>query len=62
MSTDNNIWYLSIFIILTVVIVLILLRSNGIIIEPEYKYLASAIGLSGFIIAVMGDGLFIIDN
>tara|TARA_R110001599_G_scaffold328903_1_gene542553 strand:+ start:2110 stop:2283 length:174 start_codon:yes stop_codon:yes gene_type:complete len=55
----NTIWFISIFIILITVLVLIYIRLNNIIIDNEYKYLAGSIGLSGFIFSVMGEGLFI---
>ena len=52
-------WTASILIILFVTLALLILHSNGYTFSEESKYLASAIGLSGFIVAVMGDGLFV---
>ena len=53
------IWYLSVLIITLTILLIVLLRVNDVIIPNDYKYLASAIGLSGFLIAIMGDGLFV---
>jgi hypothetical protein len=55
----HTIWWISMSIILLTVLVLFYIRINEINIENDYKYLASAIGLSGFIFAVMGDGIFV---
>ena len=53
------IWYLSVLILVLTILLVVLLRLNEINIPTDYKYLAGAIGISGFIFAVMGDGLFV---
>lgn len=55
------IWYLSVLIITLTILLVVLLRVNDVVIQDKYKYLAGAIGISGFLFAIMGDGLFVKD-
>lgn len=55
----NSVWVISILIILLTILIIIYLHGNNINIKNEYKYLASSIGISGFIFAIMADGIFI---
>ena len=54
-----DIWSVSILIILITLLTLLFLRKHEYTFSKDSQYLASAIGLSGFIVAAMGDGLFI---
>lgn len=53
------IWYVSVMIILITILLIILLRYNDVPIHPDYKYLAGAIGISGFMFAILAEGLFV---
>jgi len=57
----SYIWYLAVTILLATIFALLILRASNITIEPEYKYLAGAIGIAGFTFAVLGDGIFVTD-
>jgi hypothetical protein len=58
---NSNIWYISLLIVSLTLLLLLLVKYNNIQIHNEYKYLAGAIGISGFLFAVLGDGLFVTD-
>lgn len=55
---DSSFWYLSVLIILFTILLLIIVRHFEYEISKDVKYLASAIGISGFMFAILSDDIF----
>ena len=56
----NGYWLLGIGIIFLTLVVLVYLHYEEIHVDKNFKYLALAIGLAGFIFASFADGVFIL--
>lgn len=58
---SSSIWYLSVLIILFTILLIIVVRSCEMDLHNDYKFLAGTIGISGFMFAILADGLFVTD-
>jgi len=57
--TPQQTWYIAFFILVLALIFIITIKTFDQQMPYEYKYIAGAIGLAGFSVAILGDGIFV---